>query len=173
MDAGKQTMKIQEFERYFNKLYMPLCMYALRMVEDVDMADDLVQEAFVKTWESIDGGVEIGNFKAWMYRCVRNGCAAYLRSRNEYVDIAGIVQANDDAIDTSERDALIWQAVNALPEKCREIFLMSKRDGMSNDEIAEELNLSVKTVKNQLTKAFARMRDALSDGHRPFFLPFL
>ena len=50
---------------------------------------------------------------------------------------------------------------------------MSKRDGYSSEEIADELGISIKTVKNQMTKAFSRMREALSDGHKPFFLPFL
>ena len=49
---------------------------------------------------------------------------------------------------------------------------MSKRDGLTNAEIAEEMNISIKTVKNQMTKAFARLRESLSTGHKPFFLPF-
>ena len=59
------------------------------------------------------------------------------------------------------------------PEKCREVFLLSKRDGLSNDQIAEKMGISVKTVKNQMTKAYSRLRDALSGGYKPFFLPFL
>jgi RNA polymerase sigma-70 factor (ECF subfamily) len=50
---------------------------------------------------------------------------------------------------------------------------MSKQDGLSNEEIAEELNISIKTVKNQMTKAFSRLRDALDPKRKPFFLPFL
>ena len=79
----------------------------------------------------------------------------------------------EEVIDTSFRDARIWKAIDELPEKCREIFLMSKRDGLTNAEIAEEMNISIKTVKNQMTKAFARLRESLSTGHKPFFLPFL
>lgn len=50
---------------------------------------------------------------------------------------------------------------------------MSKRDGYSNEEIADELGISIKTVKNHMTKAFSRLREALNSGHKPFFLPFL
>lgn len=50
---------------------------------------------------------------------------------------------------------------------------MSKRDGLTNEEIAEEMGISIKTVKNQMTKAYGRLREALSDNHKPFFLPFL
>lgn len=84
-----------------------------------------------------------------------------------------IPEISEENIDTSVRDARIWKAIDNLPEKCREVFLMSKRDGLTNEEIAEEMGISVKTVKNQMTKAFSRLREALSDGHKPFFLPFL
>lgn len=84
-----------------------------------------------------------------------------------------IPDVSEEEIDTSIRDAKIWKAIEELPEKCKEIFLMSKRDGYSNEEIADELGISIKTVKNQMTKAFSRLREALSTGHKPFFLPFL
>lgn len=166
-------MTEREFEILFRNLYLPLGMYALRMVEDIDRVEDLVQEAFLKSWKQIEEGREIANFKSWMYRCVRNECISFLRSRKELVDINELPEIGEETIDNSERDARIWQAVDSLPEKCREIFLMSKRDGMTGEEIAAELGISIKTVKNQLTKALARMRESLSNGHKPFFLPFL
>ena len=79
----------------------------------------------------------------------------------------------DDTRSHTEPDARIWHAIDKLPEACRRIFLLSKRDGLGNQEIADELGISIKTVKNQLTKAYARLREDLSDGHKPFFLPFL
>ncbi|MDE6336757.1 MAG: sigma-70 family RNA polymerase sigma factor, partial [Muribaculaceae bacterium] len=116
----------------------------------------------------------------------RNGCLSFLRNQKETVafddmpenakdtiDLSALQDVDEETIDTSVRDARIWKAIDELPERCREVFLMSKRDGFSNDEIAEELGISVKTVKNQMTKAFSRLRDALSSGHKPFFLPFL
>lgn len=166
-------MTIKEFEIFFRRLYLPLGMYALRIVDDADIAEDMVQEAFIKTWEQLDSGSEISDFSAFMYRCVRNRCLTYLSSQKETVGEEFIPEVDDEKIDTSFRDARIWKAIDELPEKCREIFLMSKRDGYSNEEIADELGISIKTVKNQMTKAFSRLREALSDGHKPFFLPFL
>ncbi len=104
---------------------------------------------------------------------MRNECISFLRGRKELEDIDSISEICEEVIDTSFRDARIWKAIDELPEKCREIFLMSKRDGLTNAEIAEEMNISIKTVKNQMTKAFARLRESLSTGHKPFFLPFL
>ena len=65
-------MHIREFERNFKSLYLPLGMYALRLTGDPDIAEDLVQEAFVRAWELMKEGKEISAFKAWMYRCVHN-----------------------------------------------------------------------------------------------------
>ena len=166
-------MTIREFEAYFRRLYLPLGMYALRIVDDADVAEDMVQEAFMNTWERLEGGLEISNFKAFMYRSVRNECLSYLSSLKEKVGEEFIPEAGEEEIDTSFRDARIWKAIDELPEKCREIFLMSKRDGYSNEEIDDELGISIKTVKNQMTKAFSRLREALNSGHKPFFLPFL
>ena len=166
-------MTIREFEAYFRRLYLPLGMYALRIVDDADVAEDMVQEAFMNTWERLEGGLEISNLKAFMYRSVRNECLSYLSSLKEKVGEEFIPEAGEEEIDTSFRDARIWKAIDELPEKCREIFLMSKRDGYSNEEIADELGISIKTVKNQMTKAFSRLREALNSGHKPFFLPFL
>lgn len=166
-------MTTKEFEIFFRKLYLPLGMYALRIVDDADVAEDMVQDAFLNTWERLEGGLEISNFKAFMYRSVRNECLSYLSSLKEKVGEEFIPEVGEDEIDTSFRDARIWRAIDELPEKCREIFLMSKRDGYSNEEIADELGITIKTVKNQMTKAFTRLREALGDGHKPFFLPFL
>ena len=148
-------------------------MYALRIVDDNDVAEDMVQEAFLKVWQKLAEGLEIDNFKAFMYRAVRNECLNHLRAKREFVGEECIPEVDDEEIDTSYRDARVWKAIDALPEKCRQVFLLSKRDGLSQVEIADELGISVKTVKNQMTKAFARLRDDLSSGHKPFFLPFL
>ncbi len=166
-------MTIREFEAYFRQLYLPLGMYALRIVDNTSDAEDIVEETFMKAWQAISSGTEIGHFKSYMYRCVRNECVSFLRGKKEMEPIDSIPEISEEVMDTSFRDARIWKAIDELPEKCREIFLMSKRDGLSNAEIAEELNISVKTVKNQMTKAFARLRESLSTGHKPFFLPFL
>ncbi len=144
-------MKVREFEISFRQLYVPLGMYALRIVGDTEDAEDLVENTFLKTWQSIQDGTDIDNFKAFMYRAVRNECLDFLRKKKETVDIDEIPEISNEEVDTSERDAKVWKALDDLPEKCRKIFLMSKRDGMSNEEIAEELDISIKTVKNHLS----------------------
>ncbi|MDE5584973.1 MAG: RNA polymerase sigma-70 factor [Muribaculaceae bacterium] len=163
----------REFDIFFRSMYLPLGMYALRIVDDAQSAEDIVEDAFMKAWQQIEAGKEFDDFKAYMYRSVRNGCISFIRARKETVGVECIPEIDEETVDTSERDARLWKAIDALPDKCREVFLLSKRDGLSNEEIAERMGISIKTVKNQMTKAFSRLRDELSPGRKPFFLPFL
>lgn len=162
-----------EFERYYRQMYMPLGMYALRLCGSVDEAEDIVQEAFVRAWEQIDNGREPESFKAYIYRIVRN--TALTRTDKVFVSIDDMGEAvADEDIDTSERDAALWRQIDRLPERCRQVFLMSKRDGMRYADIAEELGISQRTVENLVAKAFSRLREAIeAHGGRVFFLPFL
>lgn len=166
-------MQEKEFDKYFRNLYLPLGMFALRIVEDADVAEDLVANTFANVWQKTSNGLEIDDFKAYIYQAVRNECLSYLRNKKEIVGLENVVEVNEETVDTSERDAKIWKAIDELPSKCRHVFLLSKREGLSNEEIAKEMGISIKTVKNQMTKAYSRLREALSSGHKPFFLPFL
>lgn len=149
-------------------------MYSLRITEDVEVSEDVVQDSFVMIWNLLLEEKEIENLQAYLYQTVRNKSLSYLRNQNKYLDETYIPELVDEKdIDTSIRDAKIWKAIDSLPAKCREIFLLSKRDGLSNEEISEELGISVKTVKNQMTKAFSRLRESLDANNKPFFLPFL
>lgn len=164
----------QEFEREYRRLYMPLGMWALRMTGDVKEAEDLVQSCFESAWRLISGGIVIGALKPYMYRSVRNAFLMSRRGGVETVSIDDCGEVSEEDIDTAERDAALWRAIDSLPSRCREVFLMSKRDGMSNAAIAAELGISVKTVENQMTKAFSTLREALvACGGKVFFLPFL
>lgn len=166
-------MTTRDFETEFRRLYLPLCMYALRLTGDVDDAEDLVEDSFMRVWQRMEQGDPIDNLKAFMYMSVRNACISSMRHCREKTGLEFVPEIDDETVDTSERDARIWRAVDELPGKCREIFLLGKRDGLSYEEIAEELGISVHTVRNQMAKAMQRMRDALKGGHKPFFLPFL
>lgn len=84
-------------------------------------------------------------------------------------DLDGMI-SDDEARDRSFTEARLWKLIDELPDRCREIFLMSKRDGMKYSEIAAELGISVKTVEHQISKALRRLRDASSDRQLYFVL---
>lgn len=170
-------MTSAEFQKEYERLFMPLGMYALRIVGGVPEAEDIVQSAFMAVWQKLSDGADIANLKAYMYGAVRNAALTHMerQGRRREVPIELCPEVTDEDIDTSERDAALWRAIDALPERCRRAFLMSKRDGMSNAEIAAEMGVSVKTVENQITKAFSRLRGdrRLLGGGAVVFLPFL
>lgn len=167
-------MTAKEFGKQYQQLYMPLGMYALRMLGDVDESEDIVQNSFMAAWRYIESGKDVANFKAFMYRTVYNSVLQSQRNKITILPLDEHSNVPEDEIDTSERDAALWRAIDSLPDRCRDIFLLSKRDGMSNQAIAEELGISVKTVENQMTKAFTRLRDELRGrSGKVFFLPFI
>ena len=152
-------MTAREFTRVYNKLYMPLCMYALRITENTALAHDTVQGSFMRVWDMIREGHEIDSLERYMYRTVRNAAFEQLRNEGRYTSLPyNIDEISEEDIDTAERDALLWQAIDSMPPRRREVFLMSRRDGLTYAEIADELGLSVKTVENQISKAIATLR---------------
>ncbi len=148
----------------FRLNYRPLCLYALHYLQDTDLAEDIVQECFTTLWEKIGQGFPISNRRAYLYMAVRNRSLDHLRRKGlpteslKPYDTYGIIE-DDDAEERSAMEARLWTAIDSLPEKCRQVFLMSKRDGLRYEEIAEELGLSVNTVRNQISKALNVLKD--------------
>lgn len=168
---------MQEIDLIFQQHYRPLCLYATHYLHDIDEAEDVVQDCFVKL---ISRSIMPENIKAFIYTSVRNACIDRLRRQSPIdteispSDLSGTI-SDDQAQESSFREAELWTAIELLPERCREIFLMSKRDGMTYREIAEELNLSEKTVEHQISKALKTLRGKKDDFLADFFyiLPFI
>lgn len=162
-------MTSRQFTDAFHEFYLPLGMMALRIVGDNGEAEDIVQEAFTAAWQRSEEGLEIDNFNSYIFRTVNNMALSRIRSRkahpaidSETLPLETIPDESDDAlayeIEQAELDAAVWREIGKLPQRCREIFLLAKRDGLSYQQIAERLGLSVKTVDNQLGKAMKRLR---------------
>ena len=154
----------QEFEHHFKSLYKPLCLFALRYTDQVDDAEDIVQQAFADVWDKNRAGNVIGNLKAYLYQAVRNRSLSFT---SQPVNVEDTSEEED--ILRSERDARLWDAIDRLPPERKKIFLLSKRDGLKYQEIAEELNLSVKTVENQMSKALKALRETAIRVYMFFF----
>ncbi|MGI6233121.1 MAG: RNA polymerase sigma-70 factor [Prevotella sp.] len=154
-----------DIELLFNQYYRALCLYALHYLGNCpEDAEDVVQESYVKLWSN-----QPSQPKSFLYTTVRNACIDRLRTRNNNMvvdtephDEDGIID-DEEAQSRSEREARLWQAIDNLPERCRQIFLMSKRDGMTYKQIASELGLSEKTVEHQVSKALSRLRGSKED----------
>ena len=105
---------------------------------------------------------------------VRNRCLDQLRKKGlqteqlKPYDTYGIID-EDDLQERSEIEARLWTAIDSLPEKCREIFLLSKRDGLKYEEIAIELGISENTVRNQISKALKILKEGVRKIYMFFF----
>ena len=162
------------FDDLFRYNYRPLCMYALHYLQDVDLSEDIVQESYTALWEKLQEGTHVFNRKSYLYMMVRNRCLDHLRKKGipteslKPYDTYGIID-DDDAQERSQTEARMWTAIDSLPEKCREVFILSKRDGLKYEEIAEELNLSVNTVRNQISKALKVLKEGVHKLYTFFF----
>ena len=170
----------REFEKCFKQYYTSLGMYVMRICGDIDETEDIVQEVFSLIWERFADTMLPEHLKSYLYKVAHNLTIDRIRknnSKDKRISLDEINQCEDvseEAIDTSERDALLWIAIGKLPERCRQVFLMSKRDGLSHAIIAQELGISQKTVENQITKANKALRQILEPSKgKVFFLPFL
>ncbi len=150
-------------ENLFRYHYRPLCIFALHYLKDMDASEDVVQEAFGVLWEKLSAGEKVVNQKGYLYSIVKNRSLDILRKRGsvgEAISLDGSVEDIDEpTVEDAEVEARLWTAIDSLPEKCREIFLMSKRDGLRQEEIASELGISLQTVKNQVSKALKILKD--------------
>ncbi|WP_106830312.1 RNA polymerase sigma-70 factor [Parabacteroides pacaensis] len=166
-------LTVNQFEEYFRSLYKPLNLYALRFTEEIDDAEDIVQQAFVDAWEKNSQGSAIGNLKAYMYQAVHNRCLNYLSSRMHKADTQEIPDLPDtseeEQVRQAERDARLWEAINKLPPERKKIFLMAKQDGLRYQDIAGTLGISVKTVENQMGKALKTLRETAIKIYNFFF----
>lgn len=177
----------EAFEQLFREWYVRLCVYAESMVHDRDQAEDLVQNMFCMLWERRESLNIRESLKSYLYRSVYNAALNSLKHEKiklafwEFTQEHGMKDENniEHFIDKESQEALMQEinrAVEALPEQCREIFLLSRFVGKKSSEIADMLNISVRTVDTQLYRGMKRLREELShlkDREALFLLYFL
>lgn len=159
--TGQNAAK--DIEHAFYLYYRPLNLYALHYLSDIDRVEDIVQECFVCLWEQLEAGEEIADIRAYLYRVVRNRCVDAWRAEEK----AGHRISSEELAEQlpeeeyEERsfiEARLWTAIDCLPVRCREAFLLHKQEGMTYQEIADRLGVSVHTVENQIRKALKVLR---------------
>lgn len=159
------------FEMLFKTYYRPLCRYAYSFLNDRDEAEEVVQNAFINVWDK-RSQVEIQtSFKAYLYRVVRNACLNVIkhekvRQQHAAHELVHAEKAHDhvsQSMISSELEEKIAEAMKALPEQCRLVFQLSRFEELKYAEIAQQLDISVKTVENQIGKALRIMREELKE----------
>lgn len=158
------------FDALFRTHYAALCRYAMRINGgEKDEAEDVVQQVFIKIWEQ-RATLEIKwTPKAYFYKMVHNRCLNRIRdarNRKQKLDLAGAQQPlfePETPVADEELTKALQRALDKLPPQCRQIFELSRFEALKYREIADQLNLSVKTVEAQMGKALRLMRIHLAD----------
>lgn len=157
------------FEQVFKEYYKTLHSYACTLLHDDANAEEMVQQVFFKLWERAAGLHISGSIAAYLYRAVHNECLNFLKHQKVKAKHRLHVvyrmreeeRVGNDAMYDPTLINKIGEAMNDLPEQCRTIFQMSRFEQLKYREIADKLNLSVKTVENQMGKALKIMRAKL------------
>lgn len=162
-------------EAVFRSHYAAMCAVVRRIVFAPDVAEELVQDVFFKLWSKREQLAEIDALKTYLYRAARNTALNHLRRQKlehafEERELAkGEPVGNDsgsDSASTSEVERAVRAAIQRLPERCREIFLMSRDGGLTYGQIARELGISIKTVETQMGRALKSLRVSLAEFRR-------
>ena len=171
-----QAGDITAFEMIFKTYYQSLCNYAYSFVQDRDEAEEIVQSTFLSIWEKRDNLSIHTGVKPYLYAMVRNASLNVLKhekikQQHAAVEMAVAERSAESVTRTvmaSELEERIYKAMNKLPEQCRLVFTLSRFEELKYAEIADQLNISIKTVENQMGKALKIMREQLKD-----YLPLL
>lgn len=149
------------YQLLFELHYAFLISYAAKFLPSIDLSREVVQKVFVRLFEKRHS-LHIRSLKAYLTKSVYYACMEELRFEKKFVE-----QRDDDRIDLedklvqAEEEAAIWKAIDDLPEKCRQIFVMNRFDCFNNQQIADILNLSKRTVETQISLALKKLRKNL------------
>jgi RNA polymerase sigma-70 factor (ECF subfamily) len=150
--------------------YHKLCAYTHSLVHDQDAAEDIVQNVFIRTWKKRDQLKADFEIKSFLYKSVYNEFIDYYRKQkvvfpleSKYIRALSSIVEDEDEQSLEKLIKLVKLEIQKLPPKCKEIFLLSKQEGLTNIEIAEYKNVSVKSVEAHITKAFSILRKSVGD----------
>lgn len=161
------------FKHLFDKYYVPLCRYMFLFVKNEQDVEEMALDIFEYIWENRENFDIKTNFKSYIFQAGRNRCLNFIRDRKELFDIneevMSLASDDNDRIEVIELNNLIEEAICQLPDKCRDVFVKSRFSNKTNKEIAESMNISIKTVEAQITKALRTIRKYIGEVYIIFF----
>lgn len=167
----------KEFEKLFNYYFVPLVAFSKKRVGDHDAAKEIVHKVFIKVWEKRSDIDLSKSVKSYLYTSVNNLSLNYIRDNKRFVaedKIPEITASQDwnyeDNFEETELQEKVNRALNLLPQKTKKVFILSRYHELKYKEIAEQLDISVKTVESHITKALKIMREQLKEYATKFYL---
>lgn len=164
----------KSFELLFEKYYYKLCNYAMVFLKSKDLAEEIVQETFIKFWENRDKIEISSSFRAYIYKSIYNHCLIYLKKqdglRSKFEKMAEEIvyhyQINHERTNfylsenknEKDNELRLNKLMEKLPEQCKDIFYKSRFENLTYQQISESLNLSVNTIKTQIKRALHKLR---------------
>lgn len=163
--------QIEAYRELFRMFYRYLVLYAIRFVQQQEVAEDIVQEVFISLWKGRKEYNSFHGFRSFLYESVKNGCLNHIKHRKQeerYFNYT--LRTDQEETDDSENYELmreeiyrkLYQAVLELPEGCRKVFEQHLA-GKKNEEIAQLFHVSIETVKTQKKRAVHMLREKLGN----------
>jgi len=159
---GRESAYMSVIDIYYNKLIV----YAYGLTNDLALGEDLVQNVFMKLWENRKKIKIKESLKSFLYKSVYNEFVNNYRKKQSirvldrvYWDTFNTIVDEDNVNLLEDKIAVVKQGIEQLPNKCRQIFILSKQDGLTNSEISEYLNISIKSVEAHITNAYKAIRN--------------
>jgi RNA polymerase sigma-70 factor (ECF subfamily) len=163
-------------EALFRAFYRPLGNVVFRVVQDRDVAEDLVQDVLLNVWKNRETLRITTTYQAYLYRAAMNAALRHVARHKRQVawDEASLPDpgrnTTDEQVHGQEAEAAVAAALDTLPPQCRAVFLLSRQEGLSYQQIAEALEVAPKTVENQMGKALRLLRKGLQGLLHSFLL---
>lgn len=174
-----------DFVRIYSIYFPKMVRFAREYVISQEEAQNIVQDIFLYLWERQDTLNIISNKNAFLFTLTKNKCIDFYRQQSrvnrlkESLDalqerelgmkMEALKQFDENMFSTQEIEEILNNAVNNLPDKCREVFILSRMEGLKHEEIARQLNISVNTVQNHISVAIRKLKTELKD-YLPLFI---
>lgn len=176
-----RTDEREGFAQVYEQYWETLLKYVIRILPDEDEACDVVQETFLTLWELRNTIPKLKSIKAYLLVIARNLAFKQLRAKLATTDMIDFYAAQyadtyhrmDQHLESKELGVALEEEIQQLPEKMREVFLLSRQQHLSYKEISERLNISDKTVKKQIHNALKLLRMKVDEEYIPYLILFL
>lgn len=166
------------FKIIFRSFFEPIVNFADEYICEFEVSRNIAQTVFMKLWENRDSISPDLNLKSYLYTSTRNLCISHLRhlkaqdnyferKKKSYEDFLlnqeALSYLDFNAIDLDSIESIINSTIDSLPKRCKEVFLLSRFDGLKNQEIATRLGVSVKSIEANITRALKILKENLKD----------
>lgn len=161
------------YDFLMDNYYKKLCSYACSLIKDKEKAEDIVQNVMVKIWVKRKKINFKTSVQSYLYKSVYNEFLSQFRKdskviylENKYLEAIDLVVEDND-LDVEGLMLIVNNEINKLPSKCKKVFLLNKKEGLTHIEISEYLNISVKTIEGHMTSAFKVLNNKLGNKTKP------